>query len=338
MVLAPNALNYQHLLYFWTVARLGSVAAATKELHLAQPTISGQLKVLERTLGERLFVRRGRHLVLSDVGQLVFRYADEIFTLGRELRETLAGLPAADKPLRFAVGVSDSLPKLSTIRLLHPALEPPGRFQLVFRIGKTEQLLADLAVHALDLVLADVPVPPGLGVRAFAHLLGTSDATVFGTAAMAERWRDGFPRSLDGAPWLLQTPNTALRRSLERWFVETGVRPRVVAEVEDVAILQVLGQEGLGVFAAPTVVEADIRRAYGVVAIGRLATVRERFYAISVERKLRHPGVVAISEGAKEWSAGAPEAPAADAAPPARDDAPTARPGRRPTAGRRRGT
>jgi len=314
MLLPANALNYQHLLYFWVVAREGSVAAATRELNLAQPTISGQLKVLERTLGERLFVRRGRNLVLTDVGQLVYRYADEIFTLGRELRETLAGMPAADKPMRFAVGISDSLPKLSTVRLLHPALEPPGRFHLVFRIGKTEQLLADLAVHALDLVLADAPVPPGLGVRAFHHLLGASDVTVFGTAAMAGRFADDFPRSLDGAPWVLQTSNTALRRSLDQWFAETGIRPRVVAEVEDVAILQVLGQEGLGVFAAPTVVEAEIRRAYGVRAIGRLEAVRERFYAISVERKLKHPGVVAISEGARRWAAQDGAADAADGA------------------------
>jgi LysR family transcriptional activator of nhaA len=304
MLLPPNALNYQHLLYFWAVARTGSVAAATKELNLAQPTISGQIKILERTLGERLFVKRGRHLVLTDVGQVVFRYADEIFTLGRELRETLAGLPAADRPARFAVGVSDSLPKLSTVRLLAPALHPPGRFHLVFRIGKTEQLLADLAVHALDLVLADQPMPPGLGIRAFSHLLGESDVTVFGTPSMAQRYRRDFPRSLDGAPWVLQTTNTALRRSLEQWFAEAKVRPQVVAEVEDVAILQVLGQEGLGLFAAPTVVEEEVKRAYGVRVVGRLERVRERFYAISVERRLKHPAVLAISEGARRSLAG----------------------------------
>lgn len=298
-MLAPNALNYQHLLYFWVVAREGSVARATGVLHLAQPTISGQLKVLERQLGERLFVRRGRHLALTDVGQVVYRYADEMFSIGQELREVLAGRPSAGRPARLAVGVSDSLPKLTTFRLLAPALEPPGRFRLVFRIGKAEALLAELATHALDLVLTDAPLAPTLAVRAFSHLLGESGVTVFGAPALAARYRRGHPHSLDGAPWVLQAPNTALRRSLDAWFAASGVRPEVMAEVEDVALLQVLGQAGLGVFAAPTVVESEIRRAYGVRVVGRLDGVRERFYAVSVERKLKHPGVVAISEGAR---------------------------------------
>ena len=299
MLLSPNALNYQHLLYFWTVAREGSVQAATRVLNLAQPTISGQIKILERQLGERLFVRRGRRLVLTDVGEVVYRYAGDIFTLGQELRETLAGLPGAGRPARFAVGVSDSLPKLTTYRLLAPALEPAGRYRLVFRIGKAEPLLAELATHALDLVLTDAPIAAALPVRAFSHLLGESGVTVFAAPELAERFKPGFPESLDGAPWVLQTPNTALRRSLDGWFAESGVRPHAAAEVEDVALLQVLGQEGLGVFAAPSVVEAEIRRAYGVRALGRLPGVSERFYAISVARKLDHPAVLAISEGAR---------------------------------------
>ena len=299
MLIQPNALNYQHLLYFWVVAREGGVQRATKVLNLAQPTISGQIKVLERQLGERPLARRGRHLVLTDVGQVVYRYAGEIFTLGQELRETLAGLPSAGRPARFAVGIGDSLPKLTTLRLLAPALDPPGRFRPVFRVGKAEQLLAELAAHALDLVLTDVPVPPGASVRAFNHLLGESDVTVFATPALAGRYKRGFPGSLDGAPWLLQTPNTALRRSLDAWFAAAGVRPDVAAEVEDVALLQVLGQQGLGVFAAPSVVEAEVRRAYGVRAVGRLPAVRERFYAVSVERRLKHPAVVAVSEAAR---------------------------------------
>ncbi len=299
MLLPPNALNYQHLLYFWVVAREGGVQRATRVLNLAQPTISGQIKVLERQLGERLFVRRGRHLALTDVGQVVYRYADDIFTLGQELRETLAGLPSAGRPARFAVGISDSLPKLTTYRLLAPALEPAGRFRLLFRIGKTDALLSELAAHALDLVLTDAPPAAPPAVRTFSHLLGESGASVFAAPALAARLRRGFPASLDGAPWVLQAPNTALRRSLDAWFAEEGVRPGVVAEVEDVALLQVLGQEGLGVFAAPSVVEAEIRRAYGVRVVGRLARVRERFYAVSVERKLKHPAVVANSEAAR---------------------------------------
>ena len=298
-MLAPNALNYQHLLYFWVVAREGSVTRATQVLHLAQPTISGQLKALERQLGEPLFVRRGRALVLTDLGHVVYRYADDMFSVGQELREVLAGRPTTDRPARLAVGIGDSLPKLTTFRLLAPALDPPGRFRLVFRIGKPDALLADLATHALDLVLTDAPVAPTLAVRAFTHVLGESGVTVFAAPALAGRYRRGFPRSLNGAPWVLQTPNTALRRSLDVWFAASGVRPHVVAEVEDVALLQVLGQEGLGVFAAPSVVETEIRRAYAVRVVGRLVGVRERFYAVSVERRLKHPGVVAISEAAR---------------------------------------
>ena len=298
-MLAPNALNYQHLLYFWVVAREGSVTRATQVLHLAQPTISGQLKALERQLGEPLFVRRGHALVLTDLGHVVYRYADDMFSVGQELREVLAGRPTTDRPARLAVGIGDSLPKLTTFRLLAPALDPPGRFRLVFRIGKPDALLADLATHALDLVLTDAPVAPTLAVRAFSHVLGESGVTVFAAPALAGRYRRGFPRSLSGAPWVLQTPNTALRRSLDVWFAASGVRPHVVAEVEDVALLQVLGQEGLGVFAAPSVVETEIRRAYGVRVVGRLVGVRERFYAVSVERRLKHPGVVAISEAAR---------------------------------------
>ncbi len=296
-----NALNFQHLLYFWTVAREGSVAAATRALHLAQPTISGQIKVLERSLGERLFERRGRGLALTEVGQLVFRYADEMFAVGRELQETLAGRPAAGRPARLAVGVSDSLPKLTTYALLEPALAPAGgaeRPRLVLRIGKTEPLLAELATHALDLVLADAPAPAG-SVRAYSHLLGESGVTVFATAALAQRHRRGFPASLQDAPFVLQTPNTALRRSLDQWFADAGVQPQTVAEVEDIALLQVLGRAGLGLFAAPTVVEAEIRRAYEVRVVGRLPEVREQFYAISVERKLTHPAVLAIRDAAR---------------------------------------
>lgn len=296
--LSLNALNFQHLLYFWTVAREGSVARATRVLHLAQPTISGQIKTLERTLGERLLERRGRGLVLTEVGQLVFRYADEMFAVGRELQQTLAGLPVAGRPARLAVGVSDSLPKLTTYRLLEPALTPHGSYRLLLRIGKTDALLAELATHALDLVLADMPAVAG-SVRAFSHLLGESAVTIFGTASLAERHGMGFPQSLQGAPFLLQTPNTALRRSLDQYFASAGIQPDILAEVEDVALLQVLGRAGLGLFAAPSAVEQEIRQAYDVGIVGRLPEVREQFYAISVERKLTHPAVLAIQEGAR---------------------------------------
>ncbi len=291
-------LNYHHLLHFYVVAREGSIARATRVLGLAQPTLSGQLRQLERALGERLFERSGRNLVRTDMGHVVYRYAEEIFALGRELVDTVHGRPSGG-PMRFAVGISDSLPKLSTWRLLRPALGRAQPMRLTVRIGKTDQLLADLAIHALDLVLADQPIAPGVKVRAFNHLLGESGVTVFAVPALAERHRRHFPRSLHGAPFVLPTPDTALRRSLDGWFEAHGIRPTIVAEVEDVALLQVLAGDGLGLFAAPSVVEEEIRRAYAVRPVGRIDQVRERFYAISADRKLRHPAVRAISEAAR---------------------------------------
>ncbi len=293
-----NTLNYQHLLYFWVVAREGSISRATAVLHLTQPTISTQLKTLELSIGAPLFDRRGRSLVMTETGQLVFRYADEIFRTGRELSQALAR-GGGGVPTRLVVGISDSLPKLTTWRLLQPALAIVPPFRLVCRIDKTERLVPELATHAIDIVLADAPISPASPVRIFNHLLGECGVTIFGTEALSRRYRRGFPRSLDGAPFVMQTENTALRRSLDAWCIANDVHPDITCEAEDVALLQVFGQEGMGMFAAPTVVESQIRKHYGVRVVGRLPEVRERFYAISVERKLLHPGVVAITEAAR---------------------------------------
>jgi LysR family transcriptional activator of nhaA len=292
------SLNYQHLYYFWVVAREGSIAAATRKLYVGQPTISAQIHALEQALGEKLFVRRGRGLALTETGHVAVRYADEIFSLGTEFVQAIRGQPSGS-PARFAVGISDALPKLTTIRMLQPALSSGGPYRLVFRIGKTESLLGDLAVHALDLVLADAPAPASVAVRAFNHPLGRSEVSVFAADALAAEYGPGFPDSLEGAPLLLQTENTALRRSLDVWFASEGIAPRIVAEVEDFALLQVLGQQGLGLFSAPSVVEAEVSHAYGVRVLGRLPRVYEHFYAISVERRLRHPAVIAISNAAR---------------------------------------
>jgi LysR family transcriptional activator of nhaA len=292
-------LNYHHLHYFAVVAREGSIARATRILGLSQPTISGQLRLLERSLGEKLFERSGRNLVLTDMGHVVARYADEIVALGSELLDTVAGRPSAG-PLRFVVGVSDALPKLTTWRLLTPALGLSESMRLVLRVGKTEQLLSDLSVHTLDLVLADEAAGPGSRIRAFNHPLGECGVTVFGTERLRSRYRKGFPESLAGAPLLLPTTNTPLRRSLDSYFERTGVHPAIAAEVEDVALLQVLGGQGLGLFAAPSVVETEIRRQYGVQVVGRLTDVIERFYAISLDRKLKHPAVLAIAAAARD--------------------------------------
>ena len=291
-------LNYHHLLYFWTVARLGSIARATEELNLTQPAISAQLRTLERALGEKLFAKSGRNLILTETGRLVFRYADEIFRTGRELQETLAGRPTGHLA-RFTVGVTDAMPKLLAYRLIEPAMHLAEPVRLVLREDQPERLLADLAIHALDLVLAEAPVPPSVKVRAHNHLLGESGLTVFGAPELARTYRRRFPQSLAGAPFLFPTDNTVLRRSLDEWFESRGVQPLNVAEIEDSALLQVFGQRGVGLFAAPTVMELEVKRQYAVRVVGRIDDIRESFYAISVERKITHPAVLAITRAAR---------------------------------------
>jgi len=292
-------LNYHHLLYFWVVACHGSVTRAAAELRLAQPTVSTQLRTLEEVLGEKLFARTGRRLVLTDVGRLVFRYADEIFGLGRELLETVKGRPTG-QPMRLTVGIADAVPKLIAYRLLGPALTGAEPVRIICREDKPDRLLAQLAVHGLDLVLSDAPIGPTTKVRAFNHLLGECGVTFFAAPALARTCRRGFPRSLGGAPMLLPTDNTALRRSLDDWFESEDIRPRVASEFEDSALLMAFGQAGMGLFPAPSAIERQVRSQYGVVVVGRLDTVRERFYAISGERRLKHPAVVAISEAARQ--------------------------------------
>lgn len=293
------AINYKHLLYFWTVAREGSIAAACKELHVTQPAISTQLRKLERQLGEPLFAKSGRGLALTEAGRTAFQYADEIFSLGRELAETLRGRPTG-KPMRLTVGITDAFPKLVAYRLLAPALRMEHPVHLVLHDDRPERLFAELSIAELDLVLADAPLPPTTPIRAYNHLLGECGVTFFGTPALAEQFGGDFPRSLDGAPFILPTEGTVLRRSLGQWFDSVEVRPRIVGEVGDSALLKTFGQAGIALFAGPTVIEAEIRRQYRVEAIARVEEIRERFYAISVERRLKHPAVVAISDTARD--------------------------------------
>ena len=291
-------LNYHHLLYFWAVAKEGSVKRAGEQLNLTQPAISTQLRVLERSLGEKLFVRSGRRLVLTDVGRSVYSYADEIFTLGGEMMDMLRGRPTG-RPVRLTVGLADVLPKLVAFRLLETALHLPEPVRVVCHEDSADRLLARLAVHELDLVLADTPIGPSAKVRAFNHLLGDSAVGVFGAPALQARYRPGFPRSLDGAPFVLPTEGTVLRRSLEQWFDAQGIRPRVVGEFADTALLLLFGQSGEGLFCAPSVIATEMRQRYQVRSLGQLEGVRERVYAISAERKLKNPAVVAISELAR---------------------------------------
>jgi LysR family transcriptional activator of nhaA len=290
-------LNYHHLHYFWVVARTGSIARASQELRLSQPTISNQLKTLEASLGHPLLERRGRGLVLTDVGRTVLRYADDIFRTGKELQQALRGVPTRDR-VPFAVGVVDVIPKLVAERMLEPAVERVKDLRLVCREGSLPALLGALALHELDVVLSDAPAPEAVRVKAFSHLL-VECGVVFLAAPGLARLRKGFPGSLAGAPVLLPASGTALRQSLESWFESRGVRPEVAGEFDDGALLKAFGARGMGVFAAPAIVEKEVCAQYGVAPVGRAEELRERFYALTVERRLRHPAAVAIAEAAR---------------------------------------
>lgn len=292
-------LNYHHLLYFWSVAKHGSVAKACAELGLAQPTISGQVRALEQALGEKLFVKAGRQLVLTEAGRVAFRYAEEIFTLGKELTSAIKGRDTG-RPMKLMVGVADSVPKLLTARLVEAVFKLPQRVQLVCWEDKLERLLAELAIHGLDIVLTDHPVPPTVKVQAYNHLMGESSVTLFAVPALVRKYSGNLPASLDGAPFLLPTANATLRRSMDDWFHAQGIRPVVRGEFEDSATLKSFGQAGHGIFPAPSAMEREVIRQYRVQRVGRIPSLKQRFYAITVERKLKHPAVVAIFDAARE--------------------------------------
>lgn len=292
-------LNYHHLYYFWLVAREGGISRAADQLQLAHPTISKQIHQLESALGDKLFQRAGRRLVLTEFGQEVFRYADEIFSVGRELQDAVQGR-SGSRPLRFEVGITDVVSKLVVYRLLNPAFQLGKAVHVVCREGGHDELLAELAVHRLDIILSDAPVGPTAKVRAFNHLLGECGSSFFASAELAAKYRRRFPRSLEGAPLLLPTEQTAVRRDLEQWLYSEDLRPVVVGEFQDTALMKVFGQDGVGLFTAPTVIEKEVCRQYKVRVVGRIDAVRERYYAISVERRLKHPAVVAICGVARD--------------------------------------
>ncbi|MCU7906482.1 MAG: transcriptional activator NhaR [Candidatus Thiodiazotropha sp. (ex Epidulcina cf. delphinae)] len=291
--------NYKHLHYFWMVAREGSIAKASERLHLTPQTISGQLTLLEEQLGNALFTRVGRNLELTETGRLVLSYAEEIFSLGSELEETLRNLPEK-RSLGFRVGVADVVPKSIAYRLLAPALNLPEPVRILCREENLDMLLGELAVHHLDLVIADRPMPPSVSVRAYNHLLGECGISFFAAAEQPEARGGGFPQALNGTPMLLPSENTAVRSGLVSWFDKRRIHPCIVAEFDDSALMKAFGQAGSGVFIAPMVIEAEVKRQYGVRCIGRTDDVVEHFYAISVERKISHPAVVAIMASARE--------------------------------------
>ncbi len=295
-----NWLNYHHLRYFWTVAKEGSLARAAARLHVSPPSISGQIRELEVALGEKLFRRAGRNNVLSDAGRIVFNYADEIFTLGRELMNAIQQQPTA-KSLRLSVGVADSFPKLVTNEILKPVFSLPRPVHVICREGKIEDLLAQLVAHRLDVVLVDEP-PSSSSFKTFDHPLGDSGTSFFATGRLATKLQRGFPKSLHNAPALLPVEGTTLRRAIESWFREQGIHPRVVAEFEDLALMKVMAAEGRGFMALPSVAEADAVKRHGFKLIGKAPECRIQFHAITAERRIHHPAASLITSRARKFN------------------------------------
>ena len=291
-------LNYNHLQYFWTVAREGSIVRAAEVLHLTPQTISGQLKLLDEAVGQPLFNRVGRRLVLSEMGRVVFDYAQEIFSIGSELAHVVRGNRTAG-PALLSVGIVSSMPKLIAERIVQPALQAESPVRIRCQEASLEQLLSELAVHRLDLVLSDQPVPEGLSLRAYHHRLGQSGLSFFAHKTLARRYQGRFPQSLDEAPMLLPSQNSALRRRLDEWFEKESVTPMIAGEFDDSALMKAFGEAGVGLFAAPSVIEEEICRMYRASVVGRTDEIQERFYAISAERRLKHESVVLITNVAR---------------------------------------
>lgn len=293
-------MNFKHLYYFWRVAKAGGVVRAGEQLHVTPQTISGQIGLLEDDLGAPLFAKRGRNLELTDAGRLAFGYAQDIFTLGSELQESLRNYPEGGRPVEFRVGVADAVPKTIAYRLIEPATRLPEPVRIVCREWKLDSLLSELAAHRLDLVIADAPIPPSMSVRAYNHRLGESGVSFFASAGLYKQYRGKFPGCLDGAPMLTYGQDAPVRARLERWCDANKLRPRVVGEFDDSALMNAFGQRGAGVFIGPTVLESEIEAQHAVKTLGRTREVAEEFFAISIERRLKHPCVVAITEAARD--------------------------------------
>ena len=289
------AINFKHLHYFWVVVKAGGVSRAAERLHLTPQSISGQLKLLEHSLGEDLFRRVGRKLELTDAGRLAMSYADEIFPRGEELQDVLRH-HRGRMPELLRVGVADVVPKSIAFELLKPVLELPDPMRIVCREWRLKDLLAELALRRLDVVIADAPMPNELDVRAFSHLLVTCTTAFFAAPALARRYRARFPGSLDGAPMLLPGDDAAVRPRLMQWFDQQRVQPQIIGEFDDRTLMHDFGQAGSGVFAAPAPLRRHLQERYGVVAFGDAEQVVEQFYAISVERRLTTPAVLAMRE------------------------------------------
>ena len=294
-----SSLNYKHLYYFWMVEKAGGVSRAGERLHLTPQTVSGQITYFEDVLGYKLFNRVGHRLDLSDAGRVVFEYADKIFSLGEELEEIISH-PTAGRPPSFRVGVSDAVPKSIAYRLLEPAVRMKNPPFIICQEGKFSALLAELAILKQDIVIADSSIPTNLGIKGYSHLLGESSMSFFAAKKLAGKLKGEFPLCMDDAPMLLPGKDAAVRQRLVRWFEKQGINPRCVGEFDDGALLKAFGQVGVGIFAAPSVICKEVCQQYGVVVIGQTSEVAEQFFAISVERRLTHPAVRAISSAARD--------------------------------------
>ncbi len=291
-------LNYHHLLYFWTVAREGGLAPAGKALRLSQSAISGQIHRLEENLGHPLFERRGRKLEMTETGRVVYRYAEQIFGLGKEMLDVVRERPG-NRPLRLVVGISDVVPKLLVRQLLAPAFQQEQGLALVCHEDQFDRLLGSLSAHVVDVVIADGPVPPDSALKLFNHILGESTVTLVAPTNLASSLRKNFPMGLNGAPIMLPAVGSTLRRNLDQWFERNHLQPTIVAEAEDSALLKAFAADGMGAMFVPTVIAKQVARRYDVVEIAEVDAVVERFYAITAERRLVHPGVIAIRGAAR---------------------------------------
>lgn len=292
-------LNYQHLLYFWTVVRSGGLTKACEELHLAPPTVSTQLRTFEQRIGAKLLQKSGRRLTPTETGRLVYSYADEIFGLGRDLLSALAYRPTR-RPIRLAVGIDDVVPKEIAQRFIQPALALAQPVQLACREGTLESLVRALQVHEVDVVLSDSPITPSLHLHAYNHRLGGCAVSWMAAPALARTLRRLFPRSLNGAPLLLPTADTAIRRALDQWLDRHNVRSQIVGEFEDYALLREFSRAGRGVAPVPDVLVKQFAKESGLVTLGPVRNVRAEFYAISMDRKVKHPAMLAILERAQD--------------------------------------
>ena len=292
-------MNFKHLHYFWVAAKAGGILRAGEQLHTTPQTLSGQIKLLEGWLGRALFRKSGRQLELTDEGRMALGYADQIFALGAEMEAVLRQASGGVKTLEFRVGVADSVAKSVVYRLLEPALAMPEPVRLICSEGKFPDLLAQLALHRLDLVLADEQMPPRLSIKAFNHPLGRTPMSLFCTPTLKTQLTGDFPQCLNGAPMLIQGVSSSVRKELDSWLIKHQIHPRIIGEFDDGALMQAFGREGRGVFMSASVLEAETLAQYGVEVIGRTDEMTEEFFAVSVERRITHPCVAVITEAAR---------------------------------------